>query len=472
MLEDTVNTEDKIALGAGQKRVLFSLAVVLILPTLGMSSINVLLPTLAEEFGVGQALVNWVVVAYLLSLTAFILGAGAVGDSVGRKRALRIGISVFCVGSIVAGLSVNLWMLIAARLFQGIGAALLLSQIFALASVAMPKRKVGLAMGLLGTTAAIGTALGPLLSGAMLEWLSWQFTFWLMILLGGAAYFLIARFLPDDVASPPELQRFDVIGSVWLSVSCLFYVLAMPSSSSFSLVLHSVFFFFSVAFIYCFVQSQKHAQFPLVSLAFLKHKLRNTSLIVSFIVDAIAMSTLVVGPFYLTYALGLSPVTVGLIVSIGPCIAAVAGYPSGEVVDHFGIAFAMFLGLLMILIGTISFAILPSLFGLYGYVVALFVLTPGRQLFLAAHHTFVMTTVAEKEKGMGSGLINLCKNLGLMTGASLLGGVFSLLLQVKSAALASSAQLNMAFSMTFLLAALFILVSLVAVFVISRKQAF
>ncbi|MEJ6472869.1 MFS transporter [Pseudoalteromonas piscicida] len=472
MLEDTLNAEDTVAQGTGPKLILFCLAMVLILPTLGMSSINVLLPTLAEVFGAAQARVNWVVVAYLLAVTSCILGAGAIGDRIGRKRSLRIGVVIFGVASVAAGLSVNLWMLIAARLLQGVGAALLLSQVFALASSVMPKGKEGLAMGLLGSTAAIGTALGPLLSGAILEWLSWQFTFAVLVLLGGVAYWLMIKCLPDDVVNSSGSQRFDGMGSLWLLVACLFYVLAMPSSSSFNTALHSVFFLFAMVFIYCFVRSQKRTQFPLVSLVFLQHKLRNTSFIVSFIVDAIAMSTLVVGPFYLTYALELSPVAVGVIVSIGPFIAAVAGYPSGEVVDRCGIAFAMLLGLLMIFIGTLSFALLPSQCGLYGYIIALLVLTPGRQLFLAAHHTFVMTTVAENEKGMASGLINLSKNLGLMTGASLLAGVFSTLLQAQSAALASLSQLNMAFSMTFLLAALFILFSLVVVFFHSRKQAF
>jgi MFS family permease len=141
------------------------------------------------------------------------------------------------------------------------------------------------------------------------------------------------------------------------------------------------------------------------------------------LVSTVMMSTLIVGPFYLSHAIGLNSGEVGLVMSIGPSLSILSGFPAGKLVDRFGVRKISSLGLGSMLIGTVGVIILPPHFGLYGYAIAIAFLSPGYQLFLAANSTGVMTSVEKNQKGVISGLLNLSRNLGLVTGASGMGAV-------------------------------------------------
>ncbi len=114
---------------------------------------------------------------------------------------------------------------------------------------------------------------------------------------------------------------------------------------------------------------------------------------------------------------------------------------------------------------------MPLLFGVHGYIAALVVMTPGRQFFLTSNNTYVMKSVGETEKGLASGILNLTKNLGLITGASLMTGLFTLQLKNTAVAQASPQQLGAAFSGTFTLAGAAIGISLVSIYLVSRRNS-
>lgn len=455
-----------------QNMTLFGLAIALLIPTLGVSITNVALPSISQSFGAPLSKVNWVVIAYLVSVTSLVLGAGALGDKFGRKRLLLTGIGAFSFASLLCAVSTTLWMLIGARFIQGLGAALILSSTLALIGTLLPKRKTGLAMGLMGTTAATGTALGPFVGGITLQLLSWPFIFWLLLPLAGLAYFLCVKLVPCDQVRMRNVKGLDLIGTGLLSTSCIFYALAMTSGNSIITLTNVIFLAAAISFFIFFIYSQKKLSSPLIDLSLLDNTLRNRTLIASLFVDAIAMSTLVIGPYYLTYALAMSPASVGVTMSIGPFIAAMSGYTSGKLVDSYGIKPILLIGLTLVALGSVCFAYLPLLFGIYGYIAALLVLTPGRQLFLASNHTFVIKSVSDKEKGLASGIINLCKNLGLLTGASFISGIFSFFLKPRSISDANVEQLNTAFSATFLVSSIFVVLSLASIALTSRHRKF
>ncbi|WP_252732130.1 MFS transporter [Paraglaciecola arctica] len=454
-----------------QNIILLSLAAALLIPTLGVSITNVALPALSHSFNAPLSAVNWVVIAYLVAVTSLVLGAGALSDKFGRKKMMLTGIVIFFGTSLLCALSTKVWILIFARFLQGAGAALILSSTIALAGTLLPKNKTGLAMGLMGTTAAIGTSLGPVLGGMTLAVLSWPFIFWLLAILAGLAFVLCSNGIPDEHVSTLNPKRFDSLGTILLTGTCLFYALAMTSSDLLITLTSVSFLALSFGLFTIFVYSQKKLSSPLIKLSILENKLRNRTLIASIFVNAIAMSTLVIGPYYLTYALGMSTATVGIIMSIGPFIAALSGYPSGKLVDKYSVNPILLLGLCLVILGTLSFAYLPVKFGLYGYIASLLVLSFGRQLFLASHHTFVMHSISDEDKGLASGVINLCKNFGLMTGASLMGGIFGFFLHVKHVSDATTQQLNAAFSTTFIISSIIVLLSLVSLFLTSKQKA-
>ena len=178
--------------------VLASLALCMLLPSLGTSIANVALPTLAEAFDASFQQVQWVVLAYLLATTSLVVSVGRLGDITGRRRLLMAGIFVFTAASALGGVASGFWLLIAARAAQGVGAAVMMALAMALVGDAVPKSRIGRAMGLLGTMSAVGTALGPSLGGVLIAHFGWQAIFLVNVPLGVLALVLARRNLPAD----------------------------------------------------------------------------------------------------------------------------------------------------------------------------------------------------------------------------------------------------------------------------------
>ncbi|MDO9489908.1 MAG: MFS transporter, partial [Sphingomonadaceae bacterium] len=173
-----------------------SLALAMLMASLDTSIANIALPTLAQAFGARFSQVQWVVLAYLLSVTIFIVAAGRLGDMVGRKPLLVAGIALFSASSMLCSLTPSLPVLIAGRGLQGIGAAIMLSLSMALVSEVVPTARIGRTMGLLGTMSALGTSLGPSVGGLLIESFGWRAIFLPNLPLGLVAIALAARTLP------------------------------------------------------------------------------------------------------------------------------------------------------------------------------------------------------------------------------------------------------------------------------------
>lgn len=157
-----------------------TLAGSILLASLGISITTVALPTLARAFEASMQHVQWVVLAYLLSLTATIVSAGRMGDLYGNRRVLVTGLALFSLASVVCVAAPSLGWLIAGRAVQGVAAAILMSLPLSLAKGLIAKERMGAAMGLLGTMSAIGTALGPSLGGVLIDALGWRSAFALL----------------------------------------------------------------------------------------------------------------------------------------------------------------------------------------------------------------------------------------------------------------------------------------------------
>jgi MFS family permease len=138
------------------------------------------------------------------------------------------------------------------------------------------------------------------------------------------------------------------------------------------------------------------------------------------------MATLVVGPFYLSRAIGLGAAGVGLALSVGPLVVALTGVPAGRIADRFGAQRMTIVGLIAIAAGSVILSMLPATLGIPGYVAPIVVLTVGYGLFQTANNTTVMTDIPPDRRGVMSGLLNLSRNLGLITAASVMGAVFAL----------------------------------------------
>jgi EmrB/QacA subfamily drug resistance transporter len=406
---------------------LASLSLSMLLSSLGTSIANVGLPTLALAFHASFAQVQWVVLAYLLAITALIVSAGRLGDLAGRRRLLLGGIFLFTAASTLCGAAPALWLLIAGRAAQGAGAAVMLALTMAFVGQTVPKARTGSAMGLLGTMSAVGTALGPSLGGILIGGFGWRAIFLVNLPLGMLAFALALRYLPADRPVPKAGRAgFDHPGTLLLALTLAAYALAVTMGRGRIGPLNLGLLLAAGAGAVLFVLAERRAVSPLIRLALFRDRVLCASLAMSALVSTVMMATLVVGPFYLSRALGLPAALVGLVMSAGPLAAALAGVPAGRVVDRLGAQRMTLAGLAGILAGAVILAMLPAGLGVPGYVAPMVVMTGAYALFQTANNTAVMADVAPDQRGVISGLLNLSRNLGLVTGASAMGAVFAL----------------------------------------------
>jgi len=156
-----------------------------------------------------------------------------------------------------------------------------------------------------------------------------------------------------------------------------------------------------------FVRNERRAASPLIRLAMFRDPVLSGGLLMSTLVSTVMMATLVVGPFYLSRALGLPTALVGLVLSVGPLAAALTGVPAGRIVDHFGAPHMTLVGLCGIALGAFTLALLPTRYGVAGYVTPIVAITAGYALFQAANNTAIMSDVGPDQRGVISGMLSL-----------------------------------------------------------------
>ena len=405
---------------------LVGLSLTMLLSSLGTSIANVSLPTLVQVFGASFQAVQWVVIAYLLAITTLVVSVGRLGDLFGRHRLMFAGIGVFILASVACGSASQLWVLIGARAAQGFGAAVMMALTMAFVGDAVTKERAGSAMGLLGTMSAIGTALGPALGGALIASFGWRAIFLINLPLGLIAIAIVYRHLPNDrIKAVASRASFDYRGSLLLAITLAAYALAMTIGRGHLGPVNVA--LLGMAFLggALFVHIETKVSSPLIQLALFRNRVVSGGFAMSGLVTTVAMTTLVVGPFYLSGALGLDPAHVGLVMSAGPLVAALVGVPAGRGVDQFGAKRITIAGLLAMTIGCIGLAAVSVRMGAWGYIVPLVTFTAGFATFQAANNTAVMTGIDSAQRGVVSGLLTLSRNLGLITGASVMGAVYA-----------------------------------------------
>ena len=476
MLKLAAEGRDEAAAGGGERTravrwALASLSLSMLLPSLGTSIANVGLPTLAQAFAASFQQVQWIVLAYLLAITTLIVSVGRLGDLVGRRRLLLAGIVLFTVASALCGVAPTLWMLIAARAMQGLGAAIMMALTMAFVGETVPKERTGSAMGLLGAMSAVGTALGPSLGGWLIAGLGWPAIFLVNAPLGVLALLLAHRHLPVDRPAPTsDRAGFDKVGTLLLALTLASYALAVTIGRGHFGVLNLVLLSAAAAGIGLFVLAESRAASPLIRLAMLRDPVLRAGLATRALVSTVMMATLVVGPFHLASALGLDMPLVGLVLSAGPIVAALSGVPAGRLVDRLGARRMTIAGLVGMAAGSVILSRVPVTLGVAGYVAPIVVVTSGYALFQAANNTAVMAGVRPDRRGVVSGMLNLSRNLGLATGASVMGAVFAYASGTSDIATAPPEAVAAGTRVTFGVAAVLIIVAL-AVAAGSRASA-
>lgn len=205
-------------------RALWVMMIGFILIVVDSTVVSVANPVLKQTFDVEYHSVLWVTTAYLVSFSAFLMIGGRLGDRYGTKHVYVLGLALFTASSAWCAMSNSVGMLIAARVAQGFGAALLTPQVMSTITRTFPPERHGAAMSVWGATTGVGLLAGPILGGILLAGLGWQWIFLINVPIGVAGVALAVRFLP---ALPVRPLRIDVVGAVLSGAGICLVVLGL-----------------------------------------------------------------------------------------------------------------------------------------------------------------------------------------------------------------------------------------------------
>lgn len=416
---------------------LVALALSTFLAALSVSSVNIALPVLVSSLNTSFSQVQWITLSYLAVLTATLVIAGRLSDTLGKKRLFAIGVTVFTLAASLAPMAQNLWQLVILRGIQGSGAATMIVVNMAILSDIFPRKRLGAAMGLIGSMSAIGTGSGPVLGGLLIDHLNWQAIFLVNLPLGLLVLTLASKHLPEDtVKQAHRPTATSVLAGSVLFCALVVYTLAARlagqeiDSTSVWLILG----FVSLLLVFIYLDIKSDA--PLINLSQLDNKTLFPSLISNFIVSIVVMSSLVIGPFYLTLRLELSTSAAGLVMVASPVTVAVTSYLVGRLAQRFSLERILLSGLLIIALGASGMSVLSLSHGLQGFMLGLVVIGSGYATFVSSNNTLTMRDIPAHLRGSVSGILNLSRNLGLLTGVALMSAVFDANSQISATSVA------------------------------------
>jgi EmrB/QacA subfamily drug resistance transporter len=400
-------------------------SVALFMVTLDNLVVTTALPVIRKDLGASLADLEWTVNAYTLTFAVLLLTGAALGDRFGRRRLFTIGMGVFTLGSIGAALAPNVEALVAFRALQGFGGAIVTPLTLTILSAAVPADKRGLALGAWGGIGGLAVAIGPLVGGAVVQGISWQWIFWLNVPIGLVLMPLAARRLseshgPYDRLDSPGLgiASAGLFGIVWGLVRG--NQVGWGSTEIVGALLAGA------ALLVAFVAWELRATAPMLPMRFFRNRtftLTNVASLLMFF--GMFGSIFLLAQFFQTVQ-GYSPLQAGLRILPWTAMPIFVAPIAGALSDRIGGHRIMGVGLTLQAIGLGWIAAVSTPTVPYADLVTPFVLSGiGMALFFAPVANVVLAAVRPEEEGQASGANNAIRELGGVFGVAVLSTIFA-----------------------------------------------
>ena len=395
------------------------------LATVDSSIVNIALPILEEKLHTHFSWVEWVVLAYLMTVACLLLSIGRLADMVGKKPLYVAGLIVFTLGSVLCGLSGTITLLIACRVIQGLGAAMVMALSAAIVTEAFPARQRGRALGIVGLTVSLGIITGPTLGGLLLGWLSWHWIFFVNLPVGLLATILAVRLIPATPA--PGGQRFDIPGAVslFLGLLCLSLGLTRGQHVGFQQGPVLALLGASAVLLAVFLWIECRTDQPMIDLSLFRNILFRINLITGFLAFVCSAATFILMPYYLQNIRGFSPQTAGLLLAVVPLSVGLVAPQAGALSDRLGTRPLTAVGLALQLGGYLGVCSLGLHTSITGYILRFIPIGIGFGCFQSPNNSAIMGAVPRERLGVASGLLSITRTLGQVVGISALGAVWA-----------------------------------------------
>ena len=401
------------------------LSTVQFMVVLDIAIVNVALPSIQTDLGFSQENLQWVISAYALVFGGFLLLGGRAADLLGRRRIFLIGIVVFTISSLLAGLAWSEASLIGARAFQGLGAAVITPAALSILSTTFTEgRERNIALGVWGAVGGFGAAAGVLMGGILTSALSWSWIFFVNVPVGIAAFLLTPVLLRES--RDASVKSFDALGAVLVTAGLSSFVYAITQAGTNGWTSAKTLSFFAAATVLLvgFVAWELRHSEPLMRIGILRIKTVTGANVAGFILGTATFSLFLMLTLYMQDVLGYSPMRTGLAYLAVAGTAIFTSAIAAQLVTRIGVKPALLIGMVSLTAGLLYFTQV-SVHGSY-----LGDLLPGFLLIaVGLGFSFVPISIAAlagiepHEAGLASGLINTTQQIGGAVGIAALSTI-------------------------------------------------
>ncbi|QLY29415.1 MFS transporter [Nocardia huaxiensis] len=401
-------------------RALAVLAIAQFMLILDITVVTVALPDIGADLDLSRAATTWVVTAYTLLFGGLMIFGGRAADLFGARRVVMSGLAMFTASSLVAGLAVNASMLIAARVGQGIGAALLAPAAMSVITTTFHGAERNRALGVWGALGGTGAAAGVLVGGLLTAGPGWAWIFFVNVPVGLVLLALMTRVLPERPGRPGE--GIDVLGAViaTATVGSAIYGLINAGDHGWSDPLSAGPLAAAVVLAIAFVAYERTIARPLLNPALLVRRPIAAGAVLMLVATGLLITGFFLGSFYLQQAQGNSALVTGLLfvpVAIGTILGA---HNAGHFIGRFGYRPVGVAGLLVAAVGG---AVPVFWSGTTALIIGLTVAAAGQGAVIVTATTTALATVDHAQAGVTSGLINTFHEVGAALGVAVLSTV-------------------------------------------------
>lgn len=398
--------------------------------TLDGSIVNIGLPSIARTFHAGiSGATEWIIIGYLVVIAAVLLTCGRLADMIGRKPIFLTGLVVFIVGSALSGLAPSLLLLILARLFQGIGGALIFSVNVAMITSTFPRNERGLALGLNAVIVSLGVAAGPTIGGVITQYLTWRWIFYVNVPICIIVLLASLYLYNEQHVASKQHERFDPMGAIVLAIGLAALTLGLSFGQEWGWLSLGTLTALAVSLVMLSVgvYVEKHVEQPIVNLSLLTNRVFALANI-SFMLCMMALfAPGFLLPFYFEQLRGFSTIQTGLMMTPLPLMLALTAPLSGSLADRFGSRWLAPIGLAIACFGLFLLSQITAQSATWDIIWRLAVIGIGQGLFQSPNTRTLMGAAPLSAQGEASGLLATGRVIGQSMSVALTGTVFAAL---------------------------------------------
>ncbi|MGB9911761.1 MAG: MFS transporter [Candidatus Kapaibacteriota bacterium] len=374
------------------------------------SSVNVALPSIQKEYHIDAVTLAWISTSYLLATASILLPFGRLSDIMGRKKTFLWGLILFTTFSFLCAFAPNIYILIALRIIQGVGAAMIFSASTAIITSVFPMGERGRAMGYSVSAVYLGLTLGPVLGGILTQNFGWRSIFLLNLPIGIFIVYLVQKKLGNVEWADSKGERFDWSGTILYISGLSFLMLGFTRIQTY---FGKTLLIASIIILILFIIIENKLEQPIISV---KIFLKNITFMLSNLAALINYSTTFAVSFllslYLQYIKGLTPQNAGFVLAIQPITQAIFSSYAGKLSDRFEPRYVASFGMLLSSLGIFLLSFINSNTSLYFLMLAQVLLGLGFAFFSSPNTNAIMSSVEKKYYGVASALVGTMRLVG------------------------------------------------------------